>query len=84
MKAHTFLRVSRKYILLGGFIHMKAAVFYGTKDVRIEDVKEPVVSAGKVKVAVAWTVFAVVICMRTIMDLELLTKNIRYQVEKFH
>lgn len=34
---------------------MKAAVFYGTKDVRIEDVKEPVVSAGKVKVAVAWT-----------------------------
>lgn len=53
MKAHTFLRVSRKYILLGGLIHMKAAVFYGTKDVRIEDVKEPVVSAGKVKVAVA-------------------------------
>lgn len=34
---------------------MKAAVFYGEKDVRIEDVKEPEVTAGKVKVAVSWT-----------------------------
>lgn len=34
---------------------MKAAVFYGQKDVRIEDVKEPEVSKGKVKIKVGWT-----------------------------
>ena len=33
---------------------MKAAVIYGTKDVRIEDVPEPKVSKGKVKIKVAW------------------------------
>lgn len=33
---------------------MKAAVIYGKKDVRIEEVQEPKVSPGKVKVKVAW------------------------------
>jgi (R,R)-butanediol dehydrogenase / meso-butanediol dehydrogenase / diacetyl reductase len=33
---------------------MKALVFHGTKDVRLEDIKEPAVPAGKVKVKVAW------------------------------
>lgn len=33
---------------------MKAAVIYGTKDVRVEDVKEPTAGAGKVKVKVEW------------------------------
>lgn len=33
---------------------MKAAIIYGTKDVRVEDVQEPQVSAGRVKVKVEW------------------------------
>jgi len=33
---------------------MKAAVIYGRKDVRIEEVAEPKVSKGKVKIKVAW------------------------------
>ncbi|MEC0178262.1 2,3-butanediol dehydrogenase [Paenibacillus favisporus] len=34
---------------------MKAAVWHGTKDVRIENVEEPVVNPGQVKVKVEWT-----------------------------
>lgn len=34
---------------------MKAAVIYGTKDLRIEEVKVPEVTEGKVKVKVEWT-----------------------------
>ena len=34
---------------------MKAAVWYGRKDVRVEDVKEPQVAANQVKVEVAYT-----------------------------
>ena len=34
---------------------MKALVWYGQKDVRIEDVQEPVVEAGKVKIKPAFT-----------------------------
>ncbi|WP_071435384.1 2,3-butanediol dehydrogenase [Bacillus kwashiorkori] len=33
---------------------MKAAVWYGVKDVRVEEVAEPVVTTGKVKVKVEW------------------------------
>jgi len=33
---------------------MKAARFYGPKDVRVENVEEPVTRAGTVKIAVAW------------------------------
>lgn len=33
---------------------MKAVVYYDTKDVRIEEVEEPKVEAGRVKVKVAW------------------------------
>lgn len=34
---------------------MKAAVWYGTKDIRVEERNEPTVSANQVKVRVAWT-----------------------------
>lgn len=34
---------------------MKALVWYGEKDVRIENVQEPAISKGKVKINVAWT-----------------------------
>lgn len=34
---------------------MKAARWYKAKDIRVEDIAEPTVSAGKVKVKVAWT-----------------------------
>ena len=33
---------------------MKAAVYYGREDIRVEDVPEPVVRPGTVKVAVSW------------------------------
>lgn len=33
---------------------MKAAVYHGKKDVRIEEIEEPKVTKGKVKVKVAW------------------------------
>lgn len=34
---------------------MKAAVIYGAKDLKVEDIQEPTVQAGEVKVKVAWT-----------------------------
>ena len=33
---------------------MKAAVFHGPRDIRLEDVAEPVGAAGSVKVKVDW------------------------------
>lgn len=33
---------------------MKAAMYYGYRDLRVEDIPEPKVAAGKVKVKVAW------------------------------
>lgn len=33
---------------------MKAAVFYGPRDVRLEDVQEPEIRPGSVKVKVDW------------------------------
>ncbi|MGG0720331.1 2,3-butanediol dehydrogenase [Robertmurraya massiliosenegalensis] len=33
---------------------MKAAILYGAEDVRVEQIEEPVVSAGKIKVKVEW------------------------------
>lgn len=34
---------------------MKAAVWYGYKDIRVENVEEPTVELGFVKVKVVWT-----------------------------
>lgn len=34
---------------------MKAARWYGVKDIRVENIEEPVVSSGKVKIKVEWT-----------------------------
>ncbi|HBH67939.1 MAG TPA: butanediol dehydrogenase, partial [Erwinia persicina] len=34
---------------------MKAARWYKAHDIRIDDIEEPQVSAGKVKIKVAWT-----------------------------
>ena len=33
---------------------MKAALWYGREDVRLEDIKEPEVTAGSVKIKVKW------------------------------
>ena len=40
--------------IIKGDVFMKAAVIYGTKDVRIENIAEPSVTAGHIKVKVEW------------------------------
>ena len=44
---------------------MKATRWYKAKDIRVENIEEPVIAPGKVKIKVHWTGFVAVIYMNT-------------------